>query len=159
MKYKEMLENAKAKGLTSEALMWESIEDVEEMLCELKERDPARYWRFLRKQHGLIHKNHYDEEFAMWDVKNLKYKDKNGEFHQGGYWSLEQIKEATKGLAFPQDVNDWDKYVAYNAMYSDMAKSYGDADILMMAYDLYFRDEDAPQGKVWLYMCAMKYCM
>lgn len=155
MKYKEMLESAKAKGLASEAIMWESIDDVEAMLCELKEREPARYWRFMRKQHGMLYKNHYDEDFAMWDVRNLKYKGKNGEARQGAHWNLEQVKDATKGLAFAGDVTDWDKYVAYNAMYSDMCRSFDDADILTMAYDFYFKDEDAPQGKIWIYMSAM----
>lgn len=33
MKYKEMLEHAKAKGLASEKTMWDSIDDIEDMLC------------------------------------------------------------------------------------------------------------------------------
>jgi hypothetical protein len=155
MRYKEMLEKAKSKGLTSEALMWESIEELEEMLCELKERNPHKYWKFMRKQHGMLHKNHYDEEFALWDVKHIKYKDKSGELHEGAYWSMEQIKDATKGMAFPPEVTDWDKYVAFNSMKADLAKSFDDGDILKAAYDFYFRDDDAPQGKIWLYMCKM----
>lgn len=155
MKYKEMLESAKGRGLTSEALMWESIDELEEMLCELKERDPKKYWRFMRRQHSMIYKNHYDEEFAMWDVRHLRYKDKNGEMHEGAHWTIEQIREATSGMAFPPDTTDWDKYVAFNSMYADMAKSYADGDIIIIAHDFYFRDDDAPPGKIWKYMCCM----
>ena len=33
MKYSEMIQEAKSKGLTTEAMMWDSVEDVEMMLC------------------------------------------------------------------------------------------------------------------------------
>ena len=51
MKYSEMIQEAKSKGLTTEAMMWDSVEDVEMMLCKMKEEHPKEYWTFLRKQH------------------------------------------------------------------------------------------------------------
>ena len=59
MKYSEMIQEAKSKGLTTEAMMWDSVEDVEMMLCKMKEEHPKEYWAFLRKQHGRLYKNHY----------------------------------------------------------------------------------------------------
>ena len=40
MKYSEMIQEAKSKGLTTEAMMWDSVEDVEMMLYRMKEEHP-----------------------------------------------------------------------------------------------------------------------
>ena len=55
-----MLEKAKEKGLTSEALMWSGIKEVDKMLCVIKEVEPQMYWNFLRSQHKALYKGHYD---------------------------------------------------------------------------------------------------
>ena len=64
MMYKKMIEDAKAKGLTSDKAMWESIDELDDMLCVMKKEHPDKYWKFIRKQHGIMYNNHYDEEFA-----------------------------------------------------------------------------------------------
>ena len=87
MKYSEMIQEAKSKGLTTEAMMWESVEDVEMMLCKMKEEHPKEYWAFLRKQHGRLYKNHYTEDFAEHDVSKLVWTDKEGKRHEGGHWT------------------------------------------------------------------------
>lgn len=154
MRYKEMIENAKSLGLTSEKAMWDSIEDVDELMCIIKEEHPKEYWEFIRKQHGRLHKGHYDEEFARHDASKLKWTDKHGAKHEGAYWSVEQIEEATKGMPFPPDVNKWDKYVAFNSMKADLAKVFEDGDILKAAYAFWFADEDWDgHGKIWKYNC------
>ena len=43
MKYKEMIEEAQSRGLTTEAIMWESVEDMEDVLCKMKESYPKEY--------------------------------------------------------------------------------------------------------------------
>lgn len=50
----------------------------------------------------------------------------------------------------------WDKYVAFNAFYSDMCQILEDDMILKAAYKFFFQDEDAAQGKIWKYMQAVK---
>ena len=40
MKYSEMIQEAKAKGLTTEAMMWDSVEDVEMMVCKMEDSRP-----------------------------------------------------------------------------------------------------------------------
>ena len=40
MKYKEMIEEAQSRGLTTEAMMWESVEDMENVLCMMNEAHP-----------------------------------------------------------------------------------------------------------------------
>jgi predicted Zn-dependent protease with MMP-like domain len=145
MHYKEMLEEAKAKGLTSEAKMWESIEEVEELLEEVKKENPKMFWKFLRKQHGLLHDNHYDELFAKWDVENMQ--------PLGEYWSMKQVEEATKGMAFPDKVTLCDKFVALNAFANDLHDVIPDDMIIKAAHAFWFADKDwGGKGKIWEYM-------
>lgn len=155
MNYSEMILEAKAKGLTSEQVMWESVEDMEKLLCKMKEEHPKEYWMFLRKQHGRLFKNHYTEEFAEHDVNKMEWTDKEGHKRKGGYWSKAQVSDATKSVSFPVGTTECDKYVAYNATYADLCKVLDEEHIIKVAYDLWFADEDAPKGKIWIYMCAM----
>lgn len=149
-----MLEDAKAKGLTSEKVMWESIADVEEMLEVLKEEHPAEYWKMVRKMHGRLFNNHYDEEFARHDVAKMHWTDRQGVKHEGEHWSVAQIEEATKGKTFPPGTTKWDKYVAYNSFASDLCKEFSDEEILKAAYLFWFADEDyGHEGKIWRYFC------
>jgi hypothetical protein len=154
MKYKEMLEDAKAKGLTSEKVMWESIEDMDDMLCMMKHEHPKEYWALMRRMHGRLYKHHYDEEFARHDVGNLSWTDKQGAKHTGEHWSPTQVEEATRGKSFPAGTTMWDKWVAYNALYADLCKEFSDEEILRAAYQFWFADEDfGSEGKVWRYFC------
>ena len=110
----------------------------------------------MRKQHGRLYKNHYTEDFAEHDVSKLAWTDKEGKRHEGGHWTREQVKEATKTMVFPQGTTDCDKYVAFNATFSDLCKVVDDErTILKIAHQFWFADEDAPEGKIWIYMCAM----
>lgn len=154
MKYKEMIEEAKSKGLTTDKMMWESVEDVDELLCMMKKEHPDKFWKFMRKQHGILYNGHYTEDFAEWDVAQLRYTNKKGEKKEGAYWTIEQVEEATKGMIFPSGVNKYDKFVAFNAAYADFCKKFEDAHILDIAYLFYFADEDwhNPSTKTWEYM-------
>ena len=154
MGYKDMIEDAKAKGLTSEKIMWESVAELDDMLCIMKREHPDMYWKFIRKQHGMLYANHYTEEFAMWDVSQLRYTNRKGEKKEGAYWTVEQIEEATRTMSFPNGVNRWDKYVAANAAYADFCRKFDDAQVLEIMYLFYFADEDwkHPATKVWEYM-------
>ena len=153
MTYRKMVEHARQAGLTTEKTMWESIDSFSELLEELKDAHPELYWKFMRKQHGLIFHRHYDEAFAMWDVAQMFYTDKNGEKHSGAHWTADQIETATAGFKFPQGSNKWDKYVAFNAAYADLCKDFDDGDILKAGFLLYFADEDwGSTTKIWEYM-------
>lgn len=146
MSYKEMIEEAKKKGLTSEKLMWESVDDLDEMLCEIKKEHPEKYWKFIRKQHGIMYNNHYDEEFAKWDVNQMK--------PLGMYWSPQQVEDATKGMSFPPGTTVWDKFVAFNAFKNDLDGTFSDEQIIKGAYMFWFADKDwTGNGKIWRYMC------
>ena len=51
MKYtfKEMLDDAKRAGLTSDKVMMRSVESMSELLCLVKEEHPELYWKFMRE--------------------------------------------------------------------------------------------------------------
>ena len=149
MRYKEMIEEAKAKGLTSERIMWDSVDDLDDMLCEMKREHPEKYWRFMRKQHGLLYNNHYDKTFAEWDVEQMK--------PLGAYWTANQIEDATKTMVFPNGTTVWDKYVAFNAFANDLHGVLPDDQILKAAHAFWFADKDfKKEGKIWMYVCMSK---
>lgn len=148
--YKQMVENAKKAGTANEKTMWQSIESFSELLEELRESHPEKYWNFMREQHGIMYGGHYDEMFALYDVAMLEYTDKTGARKQGGHWTLEQIETATSGMRFPSGVTQWDKYVAFNAAYADLCKVLEDGEILKAGFALYFADEDwGSDTKIW----------
>lgn len=156
MNYKKMIKEAKEKGFANESKMWESINAIEPMLAVIKEEHPEMYDEFMRNQHELMFGSHYNESFANEDVEKLMYTDKEGKKHTGAHWTKDEVIAATNGLSYPQGTTDCDKYVAYNAAYADFNKDFSDGDILKIAYRFYFADEDAPSGKIWKYMKAMK---
>lgn len=140
-----------------EAKMWASVAVLSEALEPMKETDKENYWCILRKMYGVMSDGHYNEEFAMYDVSMIEYTGRNGEKKRGGYWSADQVEEATRGFRFPSGVNKWDKFVAFNLMYSDLCRKMDDAQVLDAAYLFYFADEDWPGGsgtKVWDYVCC-----
>lgn len=155
-----MLKSAQKSGKTTEKQMWESIESVSDLLCEIKDAHPDLYWRFMREQAGIINGGHYNEEFAVYDVSQIEYTDKEGNKHTGAYWTCEQIDEATKGMTFPNGTTKWDMYVAFNLAYSDFCKKFEAEEILKIGYLLYFADEDwSGDGKIsstktWEYVCC-----
>jgi hypothetical protein len=153
--YSEMLEEAKNAGLTNEKIMWKSIAGVSEMLQLVKRDHPEMYWEFMREQHGILYGNHYNESFAIHDVSMIRYTDRMGKKCEGPYWTLEQIESATKGMAYPAGTTKWDKYVAFNGFYADTCTVLEEEQIIKAAHKFYFMDEDAPQGKIWLYMEAI----
>ena len=150
--YKKMIEDAKAMGLTSEKMMWESTDEVEDMLCALKKEHPDKYWKFIRKSHGILFKGHYTEEFAMHDVQHME--------PIGMYWPVSVVEEATKNIQFPAGVNKWDKFVALHIFKNDLAEVAPDEEIIKLAIEFFFKDKDWMSNdggcdKVWRYMaCA-----
>lgn len=149
--YKKMIEEAKAKGITTEKMMWESVDDMEDMLCMLKKEHPEKYWGFIRKQHGILYGNHYSEDFAMWDVEQMK--------PLGMYWTKAQIEEATRGMVFPTGTTMCDKFVAFNAFANDLKPEVPDDHIIKAAYKFWFCDKDwKGKNKIWEYM-ALNYSL
>lgn len=145
MELYELIEKyGKGKG---EAVMWESTKLVSDFIKPMKETNKNEYWRLMREVYGLMSGGHYNEEFAKWDVAQMQ--------PLGEYWSMKQIEEATKGMAFPNGTTLCDKYVAFNSFANDLNGVLTDEQILQAAYQFYFADEDFPKErgtKIWCYM-------
>lgn len=151
--YKDMVTHAREAGIANEEIMNAEINNIDRLLCDLKEEHPELYWDFIREAHENIYGEHYDETFAMYDVDNLTYTDKMGVKRKGAHWTNEEIKGATSNRKFPNGTTDWDKYVAFNTMYADLCKEFDDASILKAGYLFFFADDDwEGDGKVWSYM-------
>lgn len=160
--YEEMIEDARKKGITSEKKMEKSIEHVSELLCDLKEMHPEKYWHFIRKEFGNMFDGHYNEAFALYDVSEMHHKDKMGKVYQGEHWSMKEIMEA--GIKPHAPYNEWDLYVALNAEYHDSCEGLKERhpewseekvekEIIHSGIDFYMKDEDwATKRKVWDYI-------
>jgi len=93
---------------------------------------------------------HYDERIAKKEIGKLTYRDINGEEHRGEHWSVEKTKELTSKYVFGDDVTDWDKYVAFNYVYSKFCCLFNYEQIIAIGHLLFFVDGTA--GKIWDYM-------
>lgn len=151
-----MFKAAKEKGVANESKMWESVAALDPAMEILEREHPDEYWRMMRRQHEILWGPHYDEEFAEYDVDRIQWTDKEGQKHIGAHWSRQQVVDATAGLTFPSGTTDCDKYVAFNSFYADMCMDFDESTILKAAHRFYFADEDAPTGKIWRYMNAMR---
>lgn len=145
MKYIQLIEQARSHGVASEKKMYAAIEQMSCDLSTLENENPCLFWRIMRNQHAVLYDRHYSEKFANHDVNRLIYSkmDENGEpVGMGAHWTRTQVLEATKDMKFHPKVNDWDKYVAFNAMYADLCANMDDKEILKAAYLFYFCDAD-----------------
>jgi hypothetical protein len=116
-KYKKMIESAKASGVADESKMWLSIESIGEWLEELEEEHPKLYKKMMQEQHVILFGKHFDKGTALELVETMYHTDKNGNVHEGEYFTMEQAKIVRdKHL---QDANVCDVYVALNATYHD----------------------------------------
>lgn len=162
MHYKELIKEYHAKGFGSEKKMWESVYILEDAMECLKEKDPEEYEEAMRDLHEVFCGSHYNEHFACEDVSGMRHKNSKGEEIKGEHWNVEQVKEAVKGISLPSNTTIWDMYVALNANWHDKEVKFkewfgedAEKKIIEDAICFYFKDEDAPEGKVWLYMDAM----
>jgi len=159
--YRKMIDEALAKGLTSDKVMKASIADVQELLETIKEPHPDLYWRFIKKQHEHMFGCHYNEAFGQWRIEQMFYKDKKGDVHRAPHWTKEQHKAAYDKVKsqIPASYNCWDFAVALEAQYADTICMYRswwpeatDADLetkVVEAAVNFLNDDDNPENKVW----------
>lgn len=153
MTYKQIVQQARDRGLNTERAMESSVNSVSDLLESMKDTHPEIYKQFLQKTHEYLFGPHYDDEFANDAVSSLEYTDENGKHRTGPHWTKQEVMSATQGKTFPNGTTDCDKYVAYNATYADFCKKFDEEDILDIAYLFFFADEDwKGKGKIWTYM-------
>lgn len=151
-----MILAAKEAGMSIEKMMWQGVDGLNDLLCKIREEHPDMYWKFLRDQQGVMYSNHYERAFAEYDVESLRYTNREGQKCEGAHWTAEQIESATRSMTFPTGTTRWDKYVAFNAWYSDLCRELDETTLIKTCFSYFFADEDAPSGKIFLYMKAMR---
>ena len=118
------------------------------------------YWLYgiYKAKKKSNHKpKHLDEATAKRVMARIKFTDDDGVLHTKPKWSMEEIDEETCHLDFPEGTTIYDKWVAFNFFYADVCR----AEILPIskviygAYYFYFKDEDAPDDKLYRYLEAM----
>lgn len=162
MMYKSMMEDAKAKGIATEKVMWDSIDELEDMLCTLKKEHPEMYWVFIKKTHKAIFGAHYNEDFGEWRIEQMYYKDKQGNIHHAPHWTKSQYKEVyemNKMKLKNQKYTCWDLAVTAEMLYCDNICMYRgwwsnatEADLdnkVLEAAINYLNDDDDIEGKIW----------
>ena len=161
MRYKELMKDYHSKGMVSEKKMWEAICELDEAMECLKEKDPDTYDEAIRDIHEVFCGPHYNEHFAKMDVAAMHHKGKSGE-DKGEHWNIQQVTAVAKGMSVPGNANIGDVYVALNSAWHDKEVKFtewfgpdAEKKIIEDAINFYFMDDDAPEGKVWIYMCAM----
>lgn len=154
--YKAMMEQARKDGVASDKMMWESIAAVDELLETLSVEHPELYNKFIRKQHAMMYGPHFNEFFAEEVVEDIRYTDRDGKKKTGPYWTVEEVEDATRSLPFPAGTTRWDKYVAFNLFRSDVGAKLDDQGVISVGHAFFFADEDAGDGKVWKYVCALR---
>ena len=159
--YTKMIEEARAKGLTSEKIMNASIADVEELLKQIKETHPDLYWKFIRRTHERMFGHHYNQAFADWRIHQMHYKDKGGTVHHAPHWTPDQHKSAYDSVKskLPSTYNMWDFAVTLEMLYSDNICLYRSwwpeateavlEGKVVEASVNYLNDDDDPDGKIW----------
>lgn len=156
MKYSQIINTARSAGTATERHMQQSIARIDSLLESIKTIHPDIYWQFLRDTHEDLNGPHYNQSYADYDLSRLLYTGKDGIIHTTPHWTPEDIERATANKTFPEGTTLWDKYVAYNTMYADLCRKFSDSEILEAAYLYFFIDDDAPEGKIWRYMQAMR---
>ena len=161
MMYSKMIEEARAKGLTSEKIMNASIADVDELLGQIKEAHPDRYWSFIRRTHERMFGCHYNRLFSDWRIEQMHYKDKAGSVHHAPHWTHEQHKAAYESIKskLPSAYNMYDFAVTLEMIFSDNIGLYRtwwpeateaqlETKVVEAAVN-YLNDDDDPDGKIW----------
>ena len=146
-----------------ENTMWKSVKIISDTV-DLFLDDVAKD-SLAREIYSAMAGGHYDESFAMGDVKRMYYVDENGEKKYAPYWTLQQTDMLYQGVKsrIPH-YNTYDFFVAMNMIKSDnieLLKKWfpndNETECAMKVRDMavvWLDDPDNPYGseKIWRYL-------
>jgi hypothetical protein len=163
MSYYSMVKGNARKFTGDESVMWASIEQVSDLLEDIKEPHPDIYWAFMRRAHELMYGKHFNKEYAEWEVEQMHHKSPDGKEHRGAHWTMEQTNTVYDKYRsrLPSEITPGDFYVALNTQYHDLGqwfmdritdKEEAEGAIIESAVKFWFMDDDWPIAtKVWCY--------
>lgn len=161
MRYSELVKSNARKFTGDEAVMWASVEQVDDLLEAVKDTHPDVYWVFMRQAHELLFGCHFDEAYAKYAVQHMSHSGADGKTYTGEHWSLEQTNAVMSKFRtkLPGNVNEYDFYVALNSAWHDFScwareKFATDTEVEVAVVELaiayWFNDTDYEgDGKVW----------
>lgn len=163
IKFKEIIEKYKSSGMNSSDMM-EALESFAPIFDSAKDKDKKLLQKAIRKLHEKAKGEHFDEEYAEMEVKEMYHTKRNGTVCRGEIFTEEEARRVydREIRRSSNRVTVWDVYVALNAQYHDYAKLFkewfGDNNdekikekVIESAICFWFEDEDAEPGKIWRY--------
>ena len=152
--YKNLINHMKAtvKDIDKWHNLIEALEEAVEHFHKHKRED---FLELKAEIHELVHGEKFDEHFAKIEVSEMFHNCPEKGKVEGEKISIIQTQEYMKKYGI-QNECEWDAYVAFNANYHDkksLFKRWHPEDweekIIEDAVHYYFKDADAPKGKVW----------
>lgn len=118
--YKTIKDNFSAYK-NSDKAMWGSIELVDDLLEDIKEAHPDKYWEFMRRTHEMMYGMHFDSAYAEWQVEHMYHIGDDGREYIGEHWSLKDTTTVMQKYRarIPGEYNEYDFYVALNTHWHD----------------------------------------
>ena len=131
---------------------------INHIIGSISELDEAQFEALARYMHERQCGAHFNEHHGKAAVARMFHTDADGERHTGEHWTVDEAEELTSAVrgGLPATTTKWDIYVAINAFWHDFERpGKPDAQIVGDAVCFFFRDEDAPDGKIWNYISAL----
>ena len=159
-RYIEKLKSYKDEGLlNNEGSMWKSIEDMDAMLNFYQEAHPEEYHNMVKNLHEKIKGEHFDKDYAEYEVSKMHHTDTERKEVRGEIVSLLAATEVYNKYRnlLPNKTTIADLYVALNYPYHRyinlFEQWFGDnalEKIIEASITSWFKDEDIPNGgKIW----------
>ena len=141
MKIKKMLEVIIDKGKIED--MYKLNDMLDELICDLKEKQPKLYKEYKMKLMGMAYDYKLDNDMAMEIVNNMK--------PLGEYWDYETTSKVRKDYGV--NATDCDFYVVMNSLVNDYNKIIDKEDIetYVKMTNAFINDDDARKDKIWIY--------
>lgn len=141
MKIREYIGKIVSKGQKED--MEELSEMLDELICDLKEKNPKLYKKYKEELYELAYGKVLTEEMAHEIVENMK--------PLGEYWDINTIKQvkSSAGLTY----NDYDFYTVMNSLVNDYGEIIDkeDIEIYVKMAKAFIEDEDAVKDKLYEY--------
>lgn len=146
-----------------EATMWATTKLVSDAIEEAYADNPEAREKIIRDLYAIIAGCHYNEPFAMAEIKRMSYIDGNGVKVESPHWTKSEYQaayESVRNKLKKSTYNVWDLAVTLEMQYSDYictlrewwpSATNEDLDVKVVQLAIaYLNDPDDPEdGKIW----------
>lgn len=150
----------------SEESMWKSVKTISDFLEDkLSNEDKDCLNRCI---YGIISEGHYNEKFAIEDIKKMTVSGDDGKIHSNDEWQFVDFDSSKNHFdsyhrRYNDSYNEYDYWVATNMVYTDNiemllkwfpnSQNNGIMDKVYEMTDNWLNDKDNPFGdaKIWKY--------